>query len=236
MRASNLTPWGIGFNPGVCFTSSRRRLAAHRRRRNHLSILALAFALGGCAGTPADCVRVVSWADFRELALEQEVIDSLAVRHPEIPVCLESLEGAGIYREKILTSIAAGTPPGVFLLDGIDAPAFIESGVLLDLAPYMTRVGLDIAAFHPRLTELFAPSPHLWAVPKGFTPMVIYYNRSVFDSARVPYPQPGWTWDDFRATARALKTLAPRSAISSIASQSISGRWRASRTLLGSAL
>lgn len=147
---------------------------------------------------------MVSWADYRELALEQEVVDSFKVRHPGIPVCLESLEGAGIYREKILTSIAAGTPPGVFLLDGIDAPAFIEAGVLLDLAPYAGRVGLDPGAFHPRLTELFAPGERIWGVPKGFTPMVIYYNRNVFDRAGVPYPVAGWTWEDFRATARAL--------------------------------
>lgn len=164
----------------------------------------LPVLITGCAAAPPSCVRVVSWADFRELELEAEVIDSFRVRHPGIPVCLESLEGAGIYREKILTSIAAGTPPGVFLLDGIDAPAFIESDVLLDLAPYLARVGLDRAAFHPRLTELFAPGARFWAVPKGFTPMVLYYNRGVFDAAGVPYPRAGWTWAEFRATAQAL--------------------------------
>jgi multiple sugar transport system substrate-binding protein len=176
-------------------------------RRRAIAVLApglTAALVGGCAAGPADCVRVVSWADFRELELEAEVIDSFRVRHPEIPVCLESLEGAGIYREKILTSIAAGTPPGVFLLDGIDAPAFIESDVLLDLAPYLPRVNLDLAAFHPRLTELFAPGGRVWAVPKGFTPMVMFYNRDVFDRAGVPYPPAGWTWEDFRRTARAL--------------------------------
>ena len=163
-----------------------------------------AALLAACAPARRECVRVVSWADFRELALEQEVVDSFRVRHPDIPVCLESLEGAGIYREKILTSIAAGTPPGVFLLDGIDAPAFIESGVLLDMAPYTGRVGVDMAAFHPRVSELFAPDGHVWAIPKGFTPMVIYYNRAVFDEAGLPYPREGWTWEEFRRTAKAL--------------------------------
>ena len=79
------------------------------------SALALALLAAGCGARAPECVRVASWAEFRELALEAEVVDSFRVRHPEIPVCLESLEGAGIYREKILTSIAAGTPPGVFL-------------------------------------------------------------------------------------------------------------------------
>jgi multiple sugar transport system substrate-binding protein len=146
----------------------------------------------------------VSWADYRELALEQEVADSFAIRHPGIPLCLESLSGSGIYREKVLTSIAAGTPPGVFLLDGIDIPAFDAQGVLLDLAPFARRVDLDTADFLPSMRDLFLRDGRILALPKGFTPMVVYFNRNVFDAAGVPDPRAGWTWADFRDTAARL--------------------------------
>ena len=169
-----------------------------------MALVAAVAAAGCAAGTARDCVRVVSWADYREAALEEEIVDSFEVRNPGIPVCFESLSGAGIYREKVLTSIAAGTPPGVFLLDGIDIPAFLGQDVLLDLAPFAGRVGIDPAAFHPRLRELFEREGRLIAFPKGFTPMVVYYSRDVFDSAGIAYPAPGWTWDDFRRTAAAL--------------------------------
>ncbi|MGH7503137.1 MAG: ABC transporter substrate-binding protein [Longimicrobiales bacterium] len=149
-------------------------------------------------------MRVVSWADYRELALEQQIADSFAVRHPDIPVCFESLTGSGIYREKVLTSIAAGTPPGVFLLDGIDIPAFVNRGVVLDLAPYADRVGVDTSAFHDRMRELFWQDGKLVAFPKGFTPMVLYYNRNVFESAGVPVPHGAWSWAEFRASADRL--------------------------------
>lgn len=204
MKGFNLTLRAAGFNRDVRFVAPGPPAPFVVNRWWTSACLLLAGLASGCAGGREECVRVVSWADYRELALEQEVVDSLHARHPEIPVCLESLEGAGIYREKVLTSIAAGTAPGVFLLDGIDAPAFIESGVLLDLAPYLPRVGVDIEAFHPRLTELFAPGDRVWGIPKGFTPMVIYYNRTVFDAAGVPYPADDWSWEQFRATARAL--------------------------------
>jgi len=168
-------------------------------------LLAAVLAVSGCAmASPDDCVQVVSWADYREIALEEEVADSFAVRFPGIPVCFESLSGAGIYREKVLTSIAAGTPPGVFLLDGIDIPAFANRGVLLDLAPLAERAGVDTAAFHPRLRELFRRDGQWIAFPKGFTPMVLYYNRNVFDRAAEPYPREGWTWAEFVDTARRL--------------------------------
>ncbi len=179
--------------------------AAARATRRRRWIAVIAAIVTGCGGTDRGCVRVVSWADYRELSLDQEIVDSFRVRHPDIPVCVESLEGAGIYREKVLTSIAAGTPPGVFLLDGIDIPAFVETGVLLDLAPYLDRVAVDVADFHPRLVELFrSDDGALWAFPKDFTPMVVYYNKGVFDAAGVPYPEAGWTWSDFLETARRL--------------------------------
>lgn len=165
----------------------------------------LVAALAACAAAePQDCVRVVSWAGYRELAMDEEIVDSFRVRHPGIPVCYESLEGAGIYREKILTSIAAGTPPGVFLLDGIDLPAYVNRGVLLDLAPFTGRVGLPVEAFHPVMQEHFLDDGRLWAFPKDFTPMVLYYNKDLFDAARVPYPDSAWTWDEFLAAAQRL--------------------------------
>ncbi len=185
-------PWGV------------RRAAANRRRTVVPAGPLVVLLWAGCAGPPADCVRVVSWADYREIALEEEIADSFAVRHPEIPVCFESLSGAGIYREKVLTSIAAGTPPGVFLLDGIDIPAFANRGVLLDLAPFATRAGVDTAAFHPRLRELFRRDGRWIAFPKGFTPMVLYYNRNVFDAADRAHPPAAWSWTEFLETARAL--------------------------------
>ena len=168
------------------------------------AFLPLLLAAACAAGEPENCVRVVSWAGYRELAMDEEIIDSFHVRHPEIPVCYESLEGSGIYREKILTSIAAGTPPGVFLLDGIDLPSYVNRGVLLDLAPFTGRVGLPVEAFHPVMRDLFEDDGRLWAYPKDFTPMVLYYNKDLFDAAGVAYPDSSWSWEDFLAAAQRL--------------------------------
>ena len=33
---------------------------------------------------------------------------------------------------------------------------------------------------------------------------MVYYNKEIFDATGVDYPQDGWTWDDFLATADAL--------------------------------
>jgi multiple sugar transport system substrate-binding protein len=38
--------------------------------------------------------------------------------------------------------------------------------------------------------------------------VVMYYNRDLFDAQGVPYPQAGWTWQDFLDTAHQLTTIA----------------------------
>jgi multiple sugar transport system substrate-binding protein len=112
--------------------------------------------------------------------------------------------GQAEYRERILTSIVAGHPPDVFLLDNIDVPAFTERRVLLDLAPYLPRLGLDPSRYDSTVLGIFRRGTAVYALPKGYTPMVLVYNKDLFDRAGIPYPPDDWTWDDFLRTARAL--------------------------------
>jgi multiple sugar transport system substrate-binding protein len=104
----------------------------------------------------------------------------------------------------MLTSIAAGTPPDVFLLDNIDIPAFAARDVLLDLGPYLRRIGLDLEDFDRRVRDIFTVEGKLLALPKGFTPMVVVYNRRLFREAGIPEPGSDWTWEDFTRAARQL--------------------------------
>jgi multiple sugar transport system substrate-binding protein len=66
------------------------------------------------------------------------------------------------------------------------------------------RVGLHLSDFEPRVLDIFRRGDALYAIPKDFTPMVIAYNKNLFDRAGVPYPARDWTWDQFVAAARRL--------------------------------
>ncbi len=44
----------------------------------------------------------------------------------------------------------------------------------------------------------------IYAIPNDFTPMVVYYNKDLFDAAGVAYPKDDWTFNDFLKTAQAL--------------------------------
>jgi len=75
---------------------------------------------------------------------------------------------------------------------------------MLDLAPFAERVGVQLGLFFPQVVEPFRVGGKLLAFPKGFSPMVYYYNRALFAEAGLASPRNGWTQDEFLAAVRAL--------------------------------
>ena len=46
-----------------------------------------------------------------------------------------------------------------------------------------------------------------YAVPMAFSPVVMVYNKDLFDKSGVGYPDPEWNWNDFLAKAKKLTVL-----------------------------
>ena len=153
---------------------------------------------------PVVTLHLTSWQSPEENALDLPAIRAFERDHPGVRVVNDPVTNQAEYREKVITSVASGAPPDVFLLDGIDVPSFVDAGVPLDLRPFAPRVGIELDAFYPSILAMFARDRRVYGFPKGFSPMVYYYNRQLFDRAGIPYPRDGWTRADFLRTARAL--------------------------------
>ena len=193
-------------------------------------VCAAALVLAACTPAPPDpaTLRVALWAGGHELEIEQQVAARYEALRPGTRVLLESAPNG--YEERLLTSIAAGHPPDVYLLDSPDIPTFVDRGLAVDFAPYREALGFRADSVYPQVLEAFTRGDAIFALPKDFTPMVIYANRGVLEGAGVgelvPAPgrdaEPGaggdiaaqagpdadassggWTWDDFRRAARA---------------------------------
>jgi multiple sugar transport system substrate-binding protein len=150
-------------------------------------------------------LELANWADYYEAELEQRVLEPYERAHPGLRVVQQSAATyQAEYRERILTSMAAGAPPDVFLLDNIDVPAFTNRGTVLDLAPYLPRLGVDLKRYDPTVLSIFTRGAAVYALPKGYTPMVVVYNKDLFDRAGLAYPGDDWTWDDFIRIAKQL--------------------------------
>jgi multiple sugar transport system substrate-binding protein len=76
---------------------------------------------------------------------------------------------------------------------------------ILNLEPFLDAdKSFDRNDFYAATLDQFTEQGQLWALPAEVSPYVIEYNRDLFDAANVSYPKPGWTLDDFLATAKAL--------------------------------
>ena len=165
---------------------------------------AFLLAAGACSAGPPDAVtlRVALWAGGNELEIEQRVADRYEVLRPGTRVVLESAPNG--YEERLLTSIAAGRPPDVYLLDSPDIPTFVDRGLAVDFEPYREALGFRADSVFPQVLDAFRRGGSLFALPKDFTPMVLYANRGVLSRADIDLPAgTQWTWDQFRGAVRA---------------------------------
>ena len=172
--------------------------------------LAAAALLGGCGGDRAAgadrlTLELANRAGYAEAHLEEGVLAPYELAHPGLRVMQQSAAASQTaYRERVLTAIAAGAPPDVFLLDDSDVPTFTGRGQVLDLAPYLLRLGVDLQRYDPTVLSVFTRGGAVYALPQGYTPIVVAYNKDLFDRAGLPYPNDDWTWDDFKRIAKLL--------------------------------
>lgn len=167
---------------------------------------AIALVLFWCLPIEAQervTLRLVDWASLDEMPIDEATVRAFEARHPWIDVLYEPNPGRQ-YEEKILTGLAAGEPPDVFLLDSKLIPTFTNKRILLDLTPFIAPLGIDTTVWYPHVLAIARKGEGLYAFPKGFTPLMVYFNRELFRRAGIAYPGAEWTWDDFLAAARAL--------------------------------
>lgn len=170
---------------------------------------AAAFLVGcGASGdTEKIVLRISNWSGAGDDSEFEQTIkgiyEEFERRNPGVEVRVEGIPDG--YVSKVILSFVAGTEPDVMLLDASSAAIFIDNGVLADLTPMITEDdAFDLNDFFPNVVDIARRGTSLYAIPNDFTPMVMYYNKRLFDKSRVPYPNPGWTFEDFRRTAKSL--------------------------------
>lgn len=178
--------------------------------------LALWLAAAGCGPAGGDggtVLRSANWSgpgnDPAFLSLERALIAEFERAHPGVRVQVEQIPGPGLYEAKLLLMMLSGQSPDVLQLDASSAAAFVDNGLLLELSPFIAAdPEFRADDYFENVLQIARRGEKIYAVPLDFTPMVVFYNRRLFEAAGVPFPRDGWTWDEFLAAARAL-TLEP---------------------------
>ncbi len=87
------------------------------------------------------------------------------------------------------------------MLDGPYIPQYSKEGTIADLTDRLKDLNLnDYYGFD----VIKNPSGKIFAVPQAIQVNVLYYNKDMFDQAKIPYPNENWTTDDVYNAASKL--------------------------------
>lgn len=111
--------------------------------------------------------------------------------------------GWGDYVTKVLGQFTSGSAADVYGTAIETFQAFAARGLFSPLDDYV-KAHSDFSDFAPSLLQQSSYKGTLYYIPIGWNNIMINYNRDLFDKAGVAYPKEGWTWEDFRETAKAL--------------------------------
>lgn len=162
-------------------------------------VVVTAEPIPGLSGT----IRFATWDTAEGLDVLEEVVGSFKAAQPDVTVQLESVPDA--YGEKLLTQFAAGDAPDVFQVGDGDVARFVQTGAIENLDAYINGDSpLDMGRFFPAVAAIGEVEGSTYLLTKDYSPLVLYFNKDLFDAAGVAYPEEGWTWDDFVAKAEAL--------------------------------
>ena len=150
----------------------------------------------------------LSWITPAEVGLERDFYtgfyEDFQKQNPNVKVQV-SFEAWSDYQTKLPTILAGGSIPDVIHLHASLAQDYGQRGAVRDLFPLMERDKLSRDDFFPFLLKQmsdYKTQTKLWAIPKDSAVYAVYYNKDLFDKAGVAYPKQGWTFAEFRETAK----------------------------------
>jgi|GEM_PF-643875 len=151
-------------------------------------------------------IRFTTWGSPASNEVYQDIVDVFMEKNPDVKVELMMLPWDA-YHRKILTMFAAGSKLDVMRLANSYFPQFMEKGALLPLDDLVTKdkQEIDLDDFYPEaLMGCRAENGQIYGLPVDIAGWAIYYNRGLFDSAGLPYPDESWTWDTMLDVSKKL--------------------------------
>lgn len=98
-----------------------------------------------------------------------------------------------------------GSLPDVFWMHSNESERYMSNDMLLDLTDKIADSDLIDPANYPEdIWGLYTHEDKYYAVPKDVDTIALWYNKKMFDEAKLDYPTADWTWDDMFEAAKKL--------------------------------
>jgi multiple sugar transport system substrate-binding protein len=162
----------------------------------------IAITLTGCTGSSQHKVTEVAEIHYQVLFQEGFAKDPLGKRYvdavtdfnlanPNIKVVIDYLPPDFQDYMKLMKSEHA---PDVIPWSTNELQSAVDNNLLRDLSSLSIKE-LDIPQ---TILNSGTINGELLVLPYGSQPSGVFYNKEMFDAAKVPYPEGDWTWDQYR--------------------------------------
>ncbi len=160
-----------------------------------LLLLSLGAALAvGCNTAVHPGISFSTWGSIDEMDILKPILAEFTKR-TGTPV--ELLHFPKEYTHKLRMLVASAKVPDVMFIPNDALPGFADRGVFQDLAPFLAKdPELKATDYYPQVIEAMQWKRKLYGIPRDLSNLVVFYNKDLFDAAKVPYPKAGWTFDD----------------------------------------
>lgn len=169
----------------------------------HLAVSAavLTLLLTGCGKDNGNktTFTFATWAAGTELQEFQAIIDKVN-EEANGEYKIEVLSIPSDYYVKISTKIAAKTCPDFFWLTQELVSKYAQMGVLADLTEqFQNSPNLNPDMYYEGVISSAMYNGSYWGLPWIANPMIVYYNKDMFNEFNIPCPAPDddWTWEEF---------------------------------------
>ena len=144
------------------------------------------------AGVNPDAIEITFATEFEDIGKLRALSAAFSQQHPDIVVDFKGQSDGPALGFKALADSS-----DCFIASPSINSAENRSAILPVDALFENDTTFPKEDLYPLLRNQFTQEGQLWGVPGYLTPIVMLYNRDIFDASGVAYPQSDWTMDDF---------------------------------------
>ncbi|KXZ39258.1 carbohydrate ABC transporter substrate-binding protein, CUT1 family [Alkalithermobacter thermoalcaliphilus JW-YL-7 = DSM 7308] len=170
-----------------------------------MCLLGILIFVTGCSGVSDEVSKenrvTIVLGCWGSSPAETELLDKQIERFEEIypHIKVEKQVITGDYNQAMQARIASKTEPDVYYLDVFQAPAYISGGVIEPLNDYIDME--DVKDFEEFLIEGFKKDDNIYALPKDYNSLAIFYNKDMFEQEGIDSIT---TWSELKEAAKSL--------------------------------
>jgi len=170
-----------------------------------LILCGIPFLLQGCGSGSVPPLKLMTWPTNDDQAILRKQLTEFSLQNPKIKVELITCSTEEKCRSEFGLRSQQGRAPDVCMISSRDLSLWTERRYVRDLLSYQP----ELKRFIPEIAGAFAKKERLYALPCGWSTLMLYYNRALFERHGVPFPTSIWDWGDLLMAAQLLTVEDP---------------------------